>query len=441
MPQKVIESYGPKRITSVVTLGSLYVAVALSALLLIYDIINDTLVRPRFWIGCAVIAYLIIVRLIIRKGKISTANWLIILLYELLSASVLTHWGLSSAVGILSACFAILLPGVLMAPRYIPMVTFITFSVLLITYFLHTTNTIVPVVYIPTSPSTLLDVIAYSTIIAVFALVSWISARQSSLSLQAALRTEEELIKQKDQLAIELERESTRLRQIQLQQIQQLYRFAVIGQSTTAILHELSNHLSVLNLDIDDLKQQYKHSQAIANAEDGIEYINRMVRKARVQLNSQNTTQVFNVLPAINHVVKDLSPKMRQKHIKLIKSVPRSVVSFSVTGDPMNLMQCISILLNNAIDACDNVTNASITINLSIASDKLQITVTDNGPGVSEKIRKSLFEPLESTKPSGLGVGLYIAKHLIESQFSGSINLRDNKNGASFQIILPRASS
>ncbi len=439
MPQRVIKSYGPKRITNIVTLGSLYVAIALSGLLLSYDIIHDTLVRPRLWIGCGVIAYLLLVKIFLHKGKINTANWLIIILYELLAASVLIYWGLSSTAGILSACFAIVLPGILMAPRYIAPVAFLTFSVLFVTYLLHATRVIEPVQYIPSSSSGLLDIIAYSTILAIFALVSWVSARQSSLSLQAALRTEEALKRQKDQLAVELEKESARLRQAQIQEIQQLYRFAVIGQSATATLHELSNHLSVLNLDIDDLKQQYKHSKAIANAEEGIEYINRMVRRARLQLNAQNQTQTFNALPVINRVIKDMSPKFRQHHIKVIRSVPRDLAAFFVTGDPMNLMQCISILLNNALDACAETTDARVTVLLSMQDDVLKITVSDNGPGIKNSIRKSLFEPLESTKPTGLGVGLCIAKHLVEVQFHGTLTAPTVKQGASFIISLNRA--
>jgi signal transduction histidine kinase len=439
MTKQLDRAYGAKRITGSIVRGSFYVAVSLTSLLIIYDLINGTLLRTRVWIACGVIIYLVLIRILLSKGYLNVANWLIILLYEILAGSVLLYWGLSSVVGILTASFAILLPGVLMAPRYILPVFLITFGVLALTHFLQVTNVIIPKIYIPSSPSSMLDVIAYITILAVFALVSWISARQSSISLDRALSAEEKLRKQKNLLARELEIESTRLRQAQLQQIQQLYRFAVIGQSATATLHELSNHLSVLNLDIDDIKQQHKHSKAIANAEDGIEYINRMVRKARLQLNnSQDQSHSFNIFPAINQVVKDLQNKFSQNNVILIKLNPSRLSSLIINGDPMNLMQCITILLNNAVDACANTPDAKVYISIISTGLKIKIRVSDNGPGINLETQKTLFQPLESTKPTGLGVGLYIARHLIESQFKGTLKYVKSEIGATFQITLKK---
>jgi len=437
----MVKDYGPERVTRTVTRGSLYVAITLTGLLVTYDIFNGSLVRTRFWIGCAVVMYLIVIRYILRKHHVIFANWLIILLYELLAALVLLHWGLNSPVGILTASFTILLPGILMSPRSILPVTLVTSSILFMVHIIHSFGVITPTIYVAPSPSNLLDVIAYITILSVFALVSWISARQSSLSLSRALYAEEKLRKQKDSLATELERESTLLRQTQLQQIQQLHRFAIIGQSAIATLHELSNHLSILNLDIDDLKQHVKHSKAIASAEDGIEHINHMVRKARAHLDAQDNIQTFNALPVINRAIKDMQTKFQRYNLKLIKRGPKHLTSFYVHGDPLSLIQCISILLTNAFDACKEIPGAKITTAIISQKGTLIITVTDTGPGISKTSQKSLFQPRESTKSSGLGVGLYIAKHIIESQYNGTLKFLPTEPGATFQITLNRAST
>src|SRR5690606_25635021 len=145
---------------------------------------------------------------------------------------------------VLTACFVLLLPGVFMAPRLILPVSLITLGSILLSYVLHITEIVIPTPYSSSSMGDTFDVIAFSSILGVFALVSWISARQSTLSLDRALSAESALRKQKNSLAVELENESTKIRQRQLQQVQQLHRFAVIGQSATATLHELSNRLS-----------------------------------------------------------------------------------------------------------------------------------------------------------------------------------------------------
>jgi len=437
---KLSERYGPARVTSILVYGSLYVAIALTALLLTYGIINDTLLRARFWIACTVIVYLILVVYILRKNLVTTANWMLIILYEILAASVLINWGLSSSIGILTAGFSILLPGVLMAPRSILPVALITIFVIVFAHSLHASGIVTPVVYIPPSTSSILDVLAYATILAIFALVSWISARQSTLSLHRALAAEEEARRQKKNIAIELEKESSRLRQVQLEQMQQLYKFAVIGQSASATLHELSNHLSVLNIDIDDIKRRHRHSKAIANAEDGIEYINRIVREIRSHLDTtRNRAESFNAIPVINRSVKDAQSKFFALHIKLTKTSRKGLSSFSMLGDPLNLTQCINILLNNARDACINVPHSKVHVELAVSEDTLFVTISDNGPGIDHAIRNKIFQPLESTKPTGLGVGLYIAKHLVESQFGGKLNLLQSTNGATFQIAIKRS--
>lgn len=430
--------YPPEFITKNLARGSLYVAAILMIIFASYESPFTPYFHARFWIAFTAFLYLIAVHFILSRGYIKIANWLIILLYEALAACILIHWGLTSVIGILGICFAILLPSILMAPRYIIFVTFMTFGILILTGTLHSTAIVIPTIYIPTPTSSLIDVITYMSILTIFAFIVWTSASKSSSTLRRALEAEEELRSQKHHLTIALEEESTKLRDSQLQQIQQLHRFAVIGQSATATLHELSNHLSILNLDIDDLKQQHKHSKAIANAEDGIRHLNHMVRKARAHLNEQSEAREFNAYPTISRALKDTAHKLTQHHIKLVRSRSTNRRSFRILGDNLHLTQCLTILINNAVDACANVSNAQITIVTAIDEEAMTITISDNGPGIPKDIRRHLFHPIVSAKPTGLGVGLYIARHIIESEFEGNLELIPSKVGANFRITLPR---
>lgn len=437
MPLNALEGYGPKHLNFLLIRGSIVVIAALTALLFIYDIIHGTIGRPRFWMAIAALVYLFALHIIAKNGHLQLSNWLLIFLYQLIAALALTTWGLGSSAGMLAACFVILLPGILMAPKSILPVALVTITIIWCVYYLHTAQIIKPDLSALTN-TTHLDAFAYVTILSIFALVSWASARHSERSLKRALDAEEVIRQQNTSLSVELERESSQLRQLQLQQILQLHKFAVIGQSTTALLHELSNHLSILNLDIDDFKQQHKNSRAIANAEDAISQINKIVRQARAQLNSYNANSSFNAVSAINRAAKDLRQKYKTHDVELHKPAIKGPARFYVKGSPTGLTQVITVLLNNALDACYNLPNARVTLSIYNQEKQLLIIIEDTGPGFDDSAKKTLFQPVESNKPTGLGVGLYIAKHLVESQFSGSLKLLPSKLGAKFEIILPK---
>lgn len=440
MPWKLFEEYGKKRVTTALVRGSLVIAIALTCLLLVYDVTYGTFFRLRFWVALAVIVYLVVMEFLIRHGRYATANWLLIILYELLMSATLLMWGINSSVGILTACFVILLPGILLRPAYILPVSLATCALIVLIHTLHYTGVVTPDLSALSVQSTYIDVASYITILAIFALVSWISSRQTEQSLGRARKAEDTVRKQNALLSKELEQESSTLRQTQLKQIRQLHKFAILGQSTAATLHELSNHLSILNLDISDLKQQNKNSKAITHAEESIQHINNMVRQARAQLSASKEAVSFNALPVIRSVIKDIRHRQQPRNTPPIRLLTKGASGFHIKGDPMALMQIITILINNAVDACANTPEGKVTLTAVRTNERLNLTVTDNGPGVSLVSRKTLFIPKESTKQSGLGVGLYIAKHLIESRFGGSIRLAASKKGAVFAVSLPLAS-
>lgn len=67
----------------------------------------------------------------------------------------------------------------------------------------------------------------------------------------------------------------------------------------------------------------------------------------------------------------------------------------------------------------------------------VRIALQDNGPGLSLEVREKLFEPLFTTKSKGTGLGMPIAKRIIESH-GGRIVAANDQSGAEFIITLPR---
>lgn len=433
------DSYSLPYTTSQVLDGTIITASLLGLLLVLYNGIVRSIWLPNgIWILILVFGYLFATKVLLKRNHQLVTNWMLIIFYLLLSLVTLVLWGLNAPVGILTISFALILPSILMGTRAILPVTLLSIAVLVGVQHVHEAKVFTPNLASLSLPSTYWDVLAYSTILAIFALVSWLGSYQREKGLIRALEAEAALTKQKEALSIELEKESAELRLSQLSQIQQLQRFALFGQSAAATLHELSNHLSILNLDIDDLHQQHSNSQVISSAKDGIKHINKMVHQARRQLSSYDQHESFDAIAVVKQSVNDLSEKFLLRSIHLPKPIVKGGRSFVTHSSRLALMQVITILLNNALDASYDTPNAEVQIEIENMRTFLKIHVIDTGIGIDEEIAANLFNPIKSGKPTGLGIGLYIAQHLANDQLSGNIELKSSTIGAHFVISLPK---
>ncbi|MGH7218483.1 MAG: ATP-binding protein, partial [Candidatus Microsaccharimonas sp.] len=97
--------------------------------------------------------------------------------------------------------------------------------------------------------------------------------------------------------------------------------------------------------------------------------------------------------------------------------------TFTIAGNSYALTQIITILLNNALDACSSIPAAEVTTAIDATPTALTISILDNGRGVDPLLQTKLFKPKLSKKATGLGVGLYLAHHLTESVFGGTLEL------------------
>jgi signal transduction histidine kinase len=107
-----------------------------------------------------------------------------------------------------------------------------------------------------------------------------------------------------------------------------------------------------------------------------------------------------------------------------------------VHGDPVLLEWAVEVLTKNAIDA---LAGRGGRIRVSAArghDDAVVIAVADDGPGVPRELRSRVFEPGFSTKKSGWGIGLSLAKRIVEENHGGRLTLANTEQGATFEIIL-----
>src|SRR5215469_3141956 len=110
-----------------------------------------------------------------------------------------------------------------------------------------------------------------------------------------------------------------------------------------------------------------------------------------------------------------------------------------IKGDQVQLQQVLVNLIVNAADAMSDVARAERTVTISTARDGnfAEVSVSDAGPGIGHDKLKEVFEPFFSTKPQGMGMGLSIARTIIEAH--NGLIWTESKigQGAVFRFRLP----
>lgn len=117
----------------------------------------------------------------------------------------------------------------------------------------------------------------------------------------------------------------------------------------------------------------------------------------------------------------------------------------AVPCDPSQLQQVLINLLNNAAQAMSEAKVAAPQIDIVLRADAtaLQLQISDNGPGMDEKIRTRIFEPFFTTKPvgKGTGLGLSLSYHIITENHQGTLQVAAVPgSGTSFSVSLPLTS-
>ena len=212
--------------------------------------------------------------------------------------------------------------------------------------------------------------------------------------------------------------------------------------------HEINNPLTPIQLSAERIKKRYS---SVFKGEDldfithSTETIVNQVKVLRGMVNAFGefaeeptlTIESFNIINVIKESVSLYSKRDNKKIFKLSFHSEECVVQ----ADEQKLRQVFNNLIKNALDATVDATSPIINIktsNLKINNEAyIELTISDNGQGFEPDIVGNAFEPYVTTKTKGKGLGLAIAKHIIEEHM-GHIELTNKKTqGASVIIILP----
>jgi nitrogen fixation/metabolism regulation signal transduction histidine kinase len=139
--------------------------------------------------------------------------------------------------------------------------------------------------------------------------------------------------------------------------------------------------------------------------------------------------------PFLDGIERLMSATLRERHIVYASRLePQDLVA---RADAELLEQALINLLRNAVEAVDGCESPHIEIECSLSGAGIAIEVLDNGRGLPDTERGKVLTPFFSTKPSGGGIGLSVARHVALAH-GGQLNVRRRESGgAIFSRVLP----
>jgi C4-dicarboxylate-specific signal transduction histidine kinase len=223
---------------------------------------------------------------------------------------------------------------------------------------------------------------------------------------------------------------------------------AATGALSASIAHELNQPLGASNLNIQFLKM--KLEKGILNPElgkeilDSLEADNRraasIVKSLRsIFIEGESNAEEVRMADLISNVLDVIKPELKSKNIQIQLQVDDRL---KIKANPAEIEQVILNLLNNAIQSLANSGTLlrRIAIEAAQSGELVRLRISDNGGGVSAEFRPHLFELLSTTKQSGMGLGLWLCKHIV-TRYGGSIHYEDVPgDSATFVFELPLAS-
>ena len=211
-------------------------------------------------------------------------------------------------------------------------------------------------------------------------------------------------------------------------------RMATFGQVVASIGHELRNPLGVAESSVFILEKRVgtdpgskKHllriSEQIAIAIGIINALLDLVRDRPMDPQSLTLSEIL--ARAV-----DLVPRPAG-----IRFEVGPLDGLRVLGDAAQLRQLFVNLLQNAVEACSET--GVVTVEGRSVGGKVEISVEDTGHGVDPAVKSRLFEPLTSTKPRGVGLGLALVKRIADRHRGTIVHVAPPTGGARFVLTLP----
>lgn len=224
---------------------------------------------------------------------------------------------------------------------------------------------------------------------------------------------------------------------------QQLEHRAVLGDYTAAFAHDVRNPINNISTGLQllsaSLDEKDPSQDVISKMLGDCTRLNHLMESfLAFSRPLEMKFEAIEVESFLKRILDRWQPRMARVNVKSILNVNKDVTR--ITGDPRSLENVFTNLISNALEAMTE-TGDTLAIKAEMVKEinghpHVEISVSDNGPGIPEDVKERIFEPFVTTRKMGTGLGLAITKQIVNAH-KGSIKIDSFPGGTVFTVQLP----
>jgi signal transduction histidine kinase len=240
-------------------------------------------------------------------------------------------------------------------------------------------------------------------------------------------------------------------------ELRQAQKLAAMGEMLSAIAHQWRQPLNALSTYIASLRPAYYNDlidkayidKLVKESDSQIQFMSSTINDFRQYFRPSKLKKVFSVGEAIGSAVKIIRPQLKQNAIDFEINELAKNGKLSVFGYKNELVHVLVNVISNAKDAINEKREMGavrekrnhhrIALSVHTNAKTVVIQISDTGCGIPASLMPKIFTPYFTTKgtATGTGIGLYMAKQIVEKEMQGCIKAENHAAGAQFIIELP----
>lgn len=226
--------------------------------------------------------------------------------------------------------------------------------------------------------------------------------------------------------------------QHQQQEINHLSKFALMGEVTAGLAHELNQPLtSIVNYAQGSsqllVSKQLNSTQLAALEQAAQKTVQQAEQAAAIIKNfrnflrkTSNTSELLEANQVAQEAAELIETRVSWANAKLTLNLVKQQVKF--TANKVEVLQILLNLLTNALDALQNSEVKKVTLSVEITDSKLIFKVEDTGEGIAAAAKNKVFNPFYTSRAKGMGLGLNLSQKLAET-YNAQIKLTNLASG------------
>jgi signal transduction histidine kinase len=226
-------------------------------------------------------------------------------------------------------------------------------------------------------------------------------------------------------------------RQTQEQILLRNYRMTNMGEMIDAIAHQWRQPLAQGSMILLNMQEELENpcylQEKITQLSTLNQHMSQTIDDFRRLLHEEKHKSTFDLHSATDAVLKLMKNQLHDIALEYSNRVDRPVVGYK-----NELIQVLIILFSNAIQALNisGISHKKIALILEQKDAKIFVHIEDNAGGINPSVKERLFDPYITTKKSsgGTGLGLYIARIIVEDTMQGKLSVSEGLKGARFTI-------